>query len=65
MKLCGERNVQWYDMSGVDPVNNKGVYDFKKGTGAQDLQYLGEWEYARPSIFGLIASRIIARRVQA
>jgi lipid II:glycine glycyltransferase (peptidoglycan interpeptide bridge formation enzyme) len=65
MKLCGDHNVQWYDMSGVDPVNNRGVYDFKKGTGAQDLQYLGEWEYAKPSVFGLLASRIIAQRAQA
>lgn len=65
MKQCAERGVEWYDMSGVDPVNNRGVYDFKKGTGAQDLQYLGEWEYAKPSIFGLLASRLIARRGHA
>lgn len=62
MKQCAERQVQWYDMSGVDSVNNRGVYDFKKGTGAQDLQYLGEWEYAKPSVFGFLASRAIAWR---
>lgn len=65
MKLCGERGVQWYDMSGVDPVNNRGVYDFKKGTGAQDIRYLSEWEYAKPSVFGYLASRVIARRTRA
>lgn len=65
MKQCAERGVQWYDMSGADPDNNRGVYDFKKGTGAQDLRYLGEWEYAKPSIFGPLASRIIALRGRA
>jgi len=59
MKQCAVRNINWYDMSGVDPVKNRGVYDFKKGTGAQDLQYLGEWEYAKPSIFGILVSRVI------
>lgn len=65
MKQCAERKVQWYDMSGVDIVTNRGVYDFKKGTGAQDLQYLGEWEFAKPSVFGFLASRLIAWRGRA
>lgn len=64
MKQCATRSVKLYDMSGVDPVNNRGVYDFKKGTGAQDLCYLGEWEYAKPSIFGALAGEIIAWRVR-
>lgn len=62
MKQCAERRVQWYDMSGVDPINNRGVYDFKKGTGAQDLQYLGEWGFAKPSAFGFLVSQAIAWR---
>ncbi len=62
MRQCRDRNVQWYDMGGVDPVNNAGVYDFKRGTGAKDLEYLGEWEYSRPSVFHVIANRIIAWR---
>jgi lipid II:glycine glycyltransferase (peptidoglycan interpeptide bridge formation enzyme) len=62
MKQCAERKVQWYDMSGVDPSKNPGVYNFKKGTGAYDLNYLGEWDYAKPSFIGFLANRIIARR---
>ena len=62
IKQCALRKVQWYDMSGVDPLNNPGVYDFKKGTGAHDFNYLGEWEYARPSVFRYIAGRVIAWR---
>lgn len=43
---CRRLGVQNYDLSGVDPVGNKGVYDFKKGTGAAHQQYLGEWEWS-------------------
>jgi len=58
-KQCAAHNITWYDMGGVDPVKSRGVYDFKKGTGARDLEYLGEWEYARPSLFAKIANKAI------
>lgn len=65
IKQCAARGVKWYDMGGVDPINNRGVYDFKKGTGAQDLHFLGEWEHAAPAILGTLASRAIALRQDA
>jgi lipid II:glycine glycyltransferase (peptidoglycan interpeptide bridge formation enzyme) len=42
---CAVIGVSRYDLGGVDPIKNKGVFDFKKGTGAQLIKYLGEWEY--------------------
>ena len=42
---CAEMGVSRYDLGGVDPLKNKGVFDFKKGTGAHLINYLGEWEY--------------------
>jgi len=62
MRLCASRGVSWYDMSGVDPVNNKGVYDFKKGTGAEELYHLGEWDWANRPLLGLAANFMIKRR---
>jgi len=62
MRLCRERNVHWYDMGGVDPVNNPGVYDFKRGTGAKNLEYLGEWEYSRPFFMSSVANYVISRK---
>lgn len=41
-----ERGALTYDLGGVDPVGNKGVFDFKRGTGARSIQYAGEWEWA-------------------
>lgn len=38
--------VTHYDLNGVDPVSNKGVFKFKKETGAQLLEYLGEWDWS-------------------
>jgi hypothetical protein len=62
MELCRTRGVRHYDLGGVDPVNNKGVYDFKQGTGAQVVRFLGEWEHSKPLILGAIVGRRIARR---
>lgn len=43
---CSRMGLRDYDLSGVDPVGNKGVFDFKHGTGANLVECLGEWEWA-------------------
>ena len=43
-KKCKSLGVLNYDMGGIDKVNNKGVYHFKKRTGAKEIRYLGEFE---------------------
>jgi lipid II:glycine glycyltransferase (peptidoglycan interpeptide bridge formation enzyme) len=62
MSQCAQRGVLQYDMGGADPINNRGVYDFKKGTGAIDTEQLGEWEYSNPSFLRQIANYLIGRR---
>jgi lipid II:glycine glycyltransferase (peptidoglycan interpeptide bridge formation enzyme) len=62
MRVCAERGVAWYDMGGIDPVRNRGVYDFKNGTGAAPLNYLGEWERASPTWLAPLAGRLVAWR---
>jgi lipid II:glycine glycyltransferase (peptidoglycan interpeptide bridge formation enzyme) len=64
MNICREKGVTWYDMSGIDPVNNKGVYDFKKGTGAKEIKYLGEWDSSNSRLFRVIAAKLIARKIK-
>ena len=59
--VCQSLGVGSIDLSGIDPENNKGVYDFKKGTGAQQIDYLGEWDVAQPRWMRPILSRIIAK----
>jgi lipid II:glycine glycyltransferase (peptidoglycan interpeptide bridge formation enzyme) len=44
IRHCRSLGVKQYDLGGIDPVNARGVYDFKRGTGAREHECLGEWE---------------------
>lgn len=46
MQHCRRIGVRWYDLAGIDPVQNPGVYRFKRATGATPIEYLGEWDWA-------------------
>lgn len=46
LEECRSRGVREYDLRGIDPEANPGPYNFKKGTGATPVTYLGEWEWA-------------------
>lgn len=43
---CQRVGVTSYDLGGIDPVNNAGVYRFKKDSGATLVEILGEWDWA-------------------
>jgi len=47
---CAARGVRRYDLGGADPLRAKGVYDFKRGTGAAPERFLGERDWARPAV---------------
>ncbi|QQR81390.1 MAG: peptidoglycan bridge formation glycyltransferase FemA/FemB family protein [Deltaproteobacteria bacterium] len=64
MRRCSEQGIRWYDMSGIDPINNKGVFDFKKGTGAEILSYLGEWDRSTSAPLNYAANYLIKRRIK-
>ncbi len=61
-EACNRRGIRHYDLSGVDPDGNRGVYDFKQGTGATPVDYLGEWDWASPRLFALPANWLIGKR---
>jgi lipid II:glycine glycyltransferase (peptidoglycan interpeptide bridge formation enzyme) len=46
MLHCRRLGVTVYDLAGIDPVRNHGVYRFKRATGATPVEYLGEWNWA-------------------
>lgn len=35
----------FYDLGGINPVANPGVYRFKAGLGGEEVTYLGVWDY--------------------
>jgi lipid II:glycine glycyltransferase (peptidoglycan interpeptide bridge formation enzyme) len=49
-------------LSGIDPVKNKGVYDFKHGTGATEIKYVGEWDNGTPFYVQPLVGRLIRYR---
>jgi lipid II:glycine glycyltransferase (peptidoglycan interpeptide bridge formation enzyme) len=61
---CAKRGCTTLELGGIDPEKNKGVFDFKNGTGAQITTYLGEWEAAHPSWIRSVISRIISAKAQ-
>lgn len=62
---CSECGVTSYDLSGVDKIHNKGVYDFKHGTGAELVECLGEWESSSIPGVCFAINWLIGRRVQS
>lgn len=49
LKHCIKLGIKHYDLSGIDPFGLKWVNEYKKGTGARALEYLGEWEWSTSS----------------
>ncbi len=39
-----EKGFKWYDLGGIDPEKNPGVYHFKSGLGGRDITALGPLE---------------------
>lgn len=64
LNQCEKLGVKWYDMSGIDPIKGKGVYDFKKGTGADELKFLGEWDAATFPLLRRVANFIVKWRIR-
>lgn len=46
LEECKALKIKTFDFSGISPQDNKGVYSFKKGSGADEVSYIGEWDYA-------------------
>jgi hypothetical protein len=44
IKRAKERGILWYDLGGIDPVENPGVYSFKSGLGGLEMTAPGPFE---------------------
>ena len=60
---CARRGCTTLELGGIDPEKNKGVFDFKNGTGAQITTYLGEWEASTPKAFNKLATMFLKQRI--
>ncbi len=64
-ETCREQGALAYDLGGADPVANKGVFDFKRGTGARLFDYTGEWEWAGMPLLGRAVGWMMKHRGMA
>jgi lipid II:glycine glycyltransferase (peptidoglycan interpeptide bridge formation enzyme) len=45
IKVAKEKGCRWYDLGGIDPENNPGVFHFKQGMGGEEMISPGPFEY--------------------
>ena len=62
LQHCRRIGVKSYDLAGIDPIRNHGVYRFKRDTGASPIEYLGEWDWASRPFLRWVGNWAIARR---
>ena len=54
-----EIGIKKYDMSGIEPVHNRGVYNFKKGVRGDIIEKCGEWEMTSHPAIGFLLERFV------
>jgi lipid II:glycine glycyltransferase (peptidoglycan interpeptide bridge formation enzyme) len=64
--LCDfhQQGIAYLDLGGIDPLENPGVYRFKKGTGATPIEILGEWDWATNTLLKWFANKAIGFRAR-
>jgi lipid II:glycine glycyltransferase (peptidoglycan interpeptide bridge formation enzyme) len=45
IKVAKEKGCRWYDLGGIDPEKNPGVFHFKQGMGGEEMVSPGPYEY--------------------
>jgi vancomycin resistance protein VanK len=55
-KWCKNINIEYFDISGIDPYSHKGIYNFKKGMGGNFVEYVGEWELFNNWLLGIMVN---------
>jgi lipid II:glycine glycyltransferase (peptidoglycan interpeptide bridge formation enzyme) len=54
IKWLKERGCKYYDLGGINPENNPGVYHFKAGLSGEDVSHIGQYEYSESYVSNII-----------
>ncbi len=54
IEIAKERGARWYDLGGIDPEGNPGVFHFKRGLNGLDVQAAGPSDIAPPGPLGAL-----------
>jgi len=64
LQHCRALGAKNYDLAGIDPVRNPGVYRFKRASGAEPIELLGEWDWASRPWLRWVGNWAIAQRAR-
>lgn len=62
MILAKECDLAWYDLGGIDPDANPGVYRFKSRMGGQELTAAGPYEACPAGVVASLANTLLSLR---
>jgi lipid II:glycine glycyltransferase (peptidoglycan interpeptide bridge formation enzyme) len=55
-----EKGIRWYDLGGIDPDRNPGVYHFKRGFSGADVSQLGPFVASRSAVGSAVVNAAFA-----
>jgi lipid II:glycine glycyltransferase (peptidoglycan interpeptide bridge formation enzyme) len=56
IQVAHKQDCQWYDLGGIDPEDNPGVYHFKQGLGGIDITAPGPFELSPSKLKGCLVA---------
>jgi lipid II:glycine glycyltransferase (peptidoglycan interpeptide bridge formation enzyme) len=62
IKWLRENGVKWYDLGGIDPGRNPGVYHFKKGLSGSDVTHMNPMIACDSAMSSVIVKASVAMR---
>lgn len=62
IKWLRENGVKWYDLGGIDPGRNPGVYHFKKGLSGSDVTHVSPLAACDSAMSSIIVKASVAMR---
>lgn len=62
LRYCREKGITKFDLGGIDPFENPGCHRFKRGTGGEEVEYLGEWDWGSSFWLRLFGNLAIQKR---
>lgn len=59
---CRQKGIKSYDLGGIDPVKNPGVFRYKTETGGVPVEFLGEWDWATTGWLRYAGNYLISKK---
>lgn len=61
--IMKESGCKWYDLGGIDPIENPGVYHFKSGISLRDVCHIGQFEISTSKCSSMIVQNMESLRM--